>query len=68
MEYCANCLMPDTRPGIEFTGGVCDPCINYERQKETDWGIRWLQLAECKRLKARGKVQCYDGLSTLIIS
>ena len=46
MEYCANCLMPDTRPGIEFTGGVCDPCINYERQKETDWGIRWLQLAE----------------------
>ena len=29
--------MPDTRPGIVFENGVCLPCINYEKQKTTDW-------------------------------
>ena len=38
--------MPDTRPGIEFIDGVCAPCINYEKQAETDWGIRWFELVD----------------------
>lgn len=38
MDYCKKCLMPDTRPGITFQDGVCSPCINYEKQKTTDWG------------------------------
>lgn len=47
MKYCKNCLMPDTRPGIKFTkDGICYPCINYEKQKETDWKKRWNELEE----------------------
>lgn len=33
--------MPDTRPGINFSeDGVCMPCINYEKQFNTDWDTR----------------------------
>ena len=33
--------MPDTRPGITFNSeGVCMPCVNYEKQKHTDWDTR----------------------------
>lgn len=44
MEYCTECLMPDTRPGITFEGGICAPCINFAKQKTTDWDERWREL------------------------
>lgn len=44
MKYCERCLMPDTRPGITFVNGVCAPCINYEKQKSTDWNTRFKEL------------------------
>ena len=45
MKYCKKCLMPNTRPGIKFdTDGVCIPCINYEKQAETDWDERKREL------------------------
>lgn len=44
MKYCSRCLMPDTRPGITFIGNVCSPCINYAKQKETDWDVRRREL------------------------
>jgi len=36
--------MPDTRPGITFVEGVCAPCINYAKQKTTDWEQRRKEL------------------------
>ena len=45
MKYCKKCLMPDTRPGIKFAeNGVCNPCLNYEHQKTTDWDSRMNEL------------------------
>lgn len=44
MRYCTKCLMPDTRPGITFVEGVCTPCINYTKQKTTDWEQRKIEL------------------------
>ena len=44
MKYCSKCLMPDTRPGITFADGVCAPCINYAKQKNTDWDKRRKEL------------------------
>ena len=45
MKYCKKCVMPDTRPGIEFDeNGVCAACINFESQKKVDWNDRWNQL------------------------
>ena len=54
MEYCKKCLMPDTRPNIKFIDGVCTGCINFEKQKNTDWNMRWTELEKlCD--KYRGK-------------
>jgi hypothetical protein len=36
--------MPDTRPGITFENNVCSPCINYEKQKTTNWEQRKSEL------------------------
>ena len=45
MKYCEKCLMPDTRPGLEFDdNGVCFACVHYEKRKNTDWDERWKQL------------------------
>ena len=45
MKYCKKCLMVDTRPGITFDEkGVCAACINYEKQKTTDWNKRMNEL------------------------
>ena len=45
MKYCKKCLMPDTRPGIQFDDNdVCYPCINYENQKNIDWTNRFDKL------------------------
>lgn len=44
MKRCKKCLMPDTRPGITFIDGVCVACINYEKQRATDWKKRWKEL------------------------
>ncbi|MHA7646447.1 N-acetyl sugar amidotransferase [Nitrosopumilus sp. S4] len=39
--------MPDTRPGLTFNQeGVCAACINFEKQKLTDWDKRWKELEE----------------------
>jgi len=37
--------MPDTRPGLTINeNGVCAACINYEKQKTTDWDKRLEEL------------------------
>ena len=37
--------MPDTRPGIKFdSNGVCVACINYAKQKTTNWEQRFDEL------------------------
>lgn len=45
MRYCRTCVMPDTRPGIQFDSeGVCSPCRNYENRATVDWDKRWSEL------------------------
>ena len=37
--------MPDTRPGIKFDStGICIACINYQKQKTTNWEQRFNEL------------------------
>ena len=40
MIRCTRCLMPDTRPRIVFTDGVCNACSYHEGKKEIDWNAR----------------------------
>jgi N-acetyl sugar amidotransferase len=55
MLYCKRCLMPDTRPGIQFhSDGICAPCHNYDKQKTINWDLRREELKKiCD--KYRGK-------------
>jgi len=62
MRYCVKCVMPDTRPGIQFDdNGVCYPCLAAERTNRTDWWQRkaeWMEL--CKRHKNAMADKPYD--------
>ncbi len=51
MRYCARCVLPDTRPGLEIgPDGVCSACTRHEqKQTEIDWKAR---AAEFSRLVA----------------
>ncbi len=44
MQYCKKCVMPDTRPGIKFTNGICSGCLTSEKKKETDYNARFEEL------------------------
>ena len=46
MKYCKKCVMPDTRPGITFRGGVCSACQQMEQRKNIDWDARWKELQQ----------------------
>ena len=53
MKYCKKCVMPDTRPGIQFNEeGICSGCQSYERRKEIDWEKRLEELEQiCDRYR-----------------
>lgn len=41
---CKTCVMPNTRPDVPFTDGVCQACINAAKRPEIDWDARWQEL------------------------
>ncbi|HRY28805.1 MAG TPA: N-acetyl sugar amidotransferase [Elusimicrobiota bacterium] len=55
MRYCTRCIMPDTRPRIEFDReGVCNACRHADEKKKIDWEARrreFLSLVEPYRSK-----------------
>lgn len=67
MRYCTKCIMPDTKPYLEFDiEGVCSACRTHEIKDISDVGINWV---ERKRefdkliLWAKGqKAPWYDAL------
>ncbi|MBI4615054.1 MAG: N-acetyl sugar amidotransferase [Planctomycetes bacterium] len=47
VRYCRTCLMPDTRPRIEFTAdGVCNACVHAQGKKTIDWKARRREFEE----------------------
>lgn len=54
MRYCTKCLMPSTRPRIEFNDdGICNACVHTESKKHLiDWDLRYKELEElCNRFR-----------------
>jgi N-acetyl sugar amidotransferase len=46
VTYCRHCLLPDTKPYIEFDAdGVCNACRASERKREALGGIDWTARA-----------------------
>lgn len=66
MQFCANCLMPATRPDLEFDErGFCDACVTAERkfgggENPIDWDARWKQLKEIVDRYRRDDPTKYD--------
>lgn len=66
MKFCTKCIMPNTRPGITFLGGVCIACQNDERKKEIDWNSRFEELkrlCDKYRRKEPGQYDCIIAVS-----
>ncbi len=46
MEYCKNCLQPDTRPNTRFSDKLCPACAYYLTLPQIDWEARNKELKE----------------------
>lgn len=49
MIYCDHCVMPNTRPGINFTKdkegkNICSACINHKNKENIDYKARFKEL------------------------
>ncbi len=60
MKYCRRCIIPDTRPHIEFNAdGICNACITHSGKKEIDWAQREQSFRDVVA-HARSRSQGYD--------
>ena len=57
MKYCKKCILPDTRPNINFNeDGICDACCSSEQKINIDWPKRESQFNEIvKNVKSLNK-------------
>lgn len=47
IRYCTHCLMPETKPDLEFdAAGVCSACRYYENRGSVDWESRKQELLQ----------------------
>jgi len=53
VQYCVNCVMPNTKPGVFMNEeGVCSACQSVERKGSVDWEAReqdFRELCDCIR-------------------
>jgi N-acetyl sugar amidotransferase len=57
VRYCAQCILPDTRPGLEIDAdGVCSACrAHTSRRPDVDWGRRQAEFETIvERIRAQG--------------
>lgn len=60
MNWCKNCLLPDTRPNIFLNShGICNACLNHKNKKEIDWDARSKHLGEIVK-QVKKKKAPYD--------
>ena len=51
--------MPDTRPRVVFTDGVCNACLYHESKKDIDWDARAQEFLDVvERYKGKGAYDC----------
>lgn len=65
MKYCARCILPDTRPGIEIgEDGVCGACKGHDdKEHRIDWAAR---ARAFDRLVAEAKAAAPDGYDCIV--
>ena len=67
MKYCTNCLLPDTKPDLQFDeNGICDACRAAEEKEKIDWNKRKSELKEILnkyKSKGNGNYDCIIPVS-----
>ena len=63
MKFCKECIMPDTRPGIQFDeNGVCVACIHEKEKQKVNWDERFEELKKiCDKYRRKNESD-YDCL------
>lgn len=60
MRYCVRCIIPSTRPNIQFdAGGVCNACTAHGMKPEIDWDERERAFGETVS-HAKSRSRGYD--------
>ena len=67
MNYCKKCLMPDTKPYLEFNEeGICNACQIHEKKQNAidgiDWHIREKKFEDMIKWVKSQKAPWYDAL------
>ena len=66
MKYCKNCVMPDTRPGIQFSeDGICYPCLVKKNRDKVDWKSRWTEFEKLTDKYRGSNGDYYDCIVTV---
>ncbi|MCK9492383.1 MAG: N-acetyl sugar amidotransferase [Sulfurimonas sp.] len=66
MKFCTKCVMPETKPGLEFDeNGVCDACNSQvSKDQNIDWQERKKKFLELiKKYKVHPDYDCIIGVS-----
>jgi N-acetyl sugar amidotransferase len=65
IRYCTRCVMPSTKPDLQFdTDGVCSACRYYEGRTEIHWETRHSELlAILERYRGRNNYDCIIPVS-----
>jgi N-acetyl sugar amidotransferase len=62
VKWCANCVLPDTRPNLRIgPDGVCNACRNHRTRSGIDWAAREAALREVVA-RAKARTRRYDCL------
>ena len=57
MRYCNNCIIPDTKPGIDIDkSGLCNACRNVNIKNNINWNKKKRDLSKIIQ-KLKKKIQ-----------
>ena len=60
INWCKNCLLPDTRPNLIFeNNGICSACNNFSKKKSINWKKRKKEFINIVK-KIKSKKLRYD--------
>lgn len=63
MNYCKQCVMPDTKPGVSLDErGFCNACRSQEQKKEINWDHRENELKNILKKIKEENDGAYDCL------
>ena len=66
LKYCSKCLMPNTKPNLNFSEGICNTCLYYRDHKFTkgkiNWNLRKKQFSNLVKKIKKKKAPLFDAL------